>query len=113
MPCEVVLAALPTDARLERRLKPTRVTGVLCPVGNRNGEDKSDVQGVAGGTDGADGVYALFGGEGATQAADVDVDGARLDIDVGAPDGIEQLLAREDTAGVLHEVVEQPELGRA
>ena len=41
------------------------------------------------------------------------VDGARLDIDVLAPHRVEQLLAREDAAGMLHEVAQQAELGRA
>ena len=43
----------------------------------------------------------------------MDVDGAGLDIDVRAPDGVEQLLAAEDAAGVLHQVVEQAEFGGA
>ena len=41
------------------------------------------------------------------------VDGARLDIDILAPHRVEQLLAREDAAGMLHEVAQQAELGRA
>ena len=41
------------------------------------------------------------------------VDGARLDVDVRAPYRIKKLLAREHAAGVLHEVVEQPEFRRA
>src|ERR1700737_1015335 len=47
------------------------------------------------------------------QAADVDVDGACLDIDVMAPHLVEQLLAREDAAGMLHEEAQQAELGGA
>ena len=47
------------------------------------------------------------------QAADVHVDRAGLDIDVRAPDRVEQLLAAEHPAGVLHQIVEQAELGRA
>ena len=43
----------------------------------------------------------------------MDVDGARLDIDVLAPHRVEQLLAREDAAGMLHEMAQQAELGRA
>ena len=40
----------------------------------------------------------------------MDVDGAVDDEDVGAPDGVEQLLAGEHAAGVGGEVVEQLEL---
>ena len=47
------------------------------------------------------------------QAADVDVDGADLDVDVLAPDPVEQLLAARDPARALHQRVEQAELGRA
>ncbi len=41
------------------------------------------------------------------------VDRARLDINVLAPHRVEQLLAREDTAGMLHEVAQQAKLGGA
>ena len=47
------------------------------------------------------------------QPADVDVDGAQLDLAVLAPDRIEQPLAREDPAGMFEEMAQQPELGRA
>jgi hypothetical protein len=71
------------------------------------------VQRVARGADGAYGVGGLVGGEGAAQAADMDVDRAGLDVDVRAPDRVQQLFAGEHPAGVLHEVVQQPELGGA
>src|SRR5690606_20326780 len=51
--------------------------------------------------------------EGLAQPADVDVHRALVDIDVAAPDTIEQLLAREDAAGPQHEELEQPVFGRA
>ncbi len=41
------------------------------------------------------------------------IDGARLDIDVRAPDGVQQLFAAEQPARVLHEVIQQSEFGRA
>src|SRR5689334_4989325 len=41
------------------------------------------------------------------------VDGTLVDIDVVAPNAVEQLLARVDTAGVAHQVLEQPVLGGA
>ena len=43
----------------------------------------------------------------------MDVDGALIDIDVAAPDGVEQLGARIDPAGRLHQEFEQAEFGRA
>ena len=46
------------------------------------------------------------------QAADMDIDRSEFDIDVMAPYQIEQLLPREDPAGVLHEMAQQAELGR-
>src|SRR3546814_19494080 len=47
------------------------------------------------------------------EATDVDVDGARLDVAVVAPPGIAQPLAGEDAAGVLKEVAQTAEFGRA
>ena len=41
------------------------------------------------------------------------VDGARLDIDVVAPDRVQQLLAREHPARMLHQMAQQAEFGRA
>ena len=41
----------------------------------------------------------------------MDVDGARLDIDVLAPHRVQKLLAREDAAGMLHEMAQQAEFG--
>ena len=40
------------------------------------------------------------------QAADVDVDGPRLDIDIVTPHGVEQLLARENPSGISHQVTQ-------
>src|SRR5882762_7944810 len=47
------------------------------------------------------------------QAADVNVDAARSDEAVGAPDGIEKLVARENTVRPRSQVIEQPEFERA
>src|ERR1700736_911088 len=41
----------------------------------------------------------------------MDAHGALVDIDVAAPDAVEQLLAREHAARALHEELEQAELG--
>ena len=38
---------------------------------------------------------------------------AGLDINVRAPDRVQQLLTREDAPRMLHEIVEQAELGRS
>ena len=43
----------------------------------------------------------------------MNVDGALVDIDVTAPDAVEQLLAAENPAGVLEKKLQQPILGRA
>jgi hypothetical protein len=42
----------------------------------------------------------------------MDVDGAQFDVAAAAPDGIEQLAAGKDAAGVFHEVAQQAEFGR-
>ncbi len=41
------------------------------------------------------------------------IDRARLDMDVGPPDRVEQFLARKHPARMLHEEFQQAELGRA
>ena len=41
------------------------------------------------------------------------IDSALFDIDIAAPDGIEQLFAAEHPAGVFEEMAQQAELGRA
>src|SRR5258708_33230468 len=71
------------------------------------------VEGVAGTTHGADRILLAAGIEQLAQPADVDVDGALVDIDVAAPDAVEQLLAREHAAGMLEEEFEQAIFGRA
>ena len=62
------------------------------------------IQCAAGGTHGADQIGLALGIEGFAQTPDVDVDGARFDIDISAPYRIEKLLATEDTARALQEV---------
>ena len=51
--------------------------------------------------------------EGLAQAADVHVDGTCVDVRIVLPHGIEQLLARKDAAGMLDQMPEQAEFGRA
>src|SRR5690606_37327484 len=61
---------------------------------------------------GADDVAVAAAVDGLAQPADMDVDGALVDIDRLAPDIVEQLPAREDAAGVAHHEFEQAEFGR-
>src|SRR5947208_1468089 len=43
----------------------------------------------------------------------MNIDGARIDVRIVAPNRLEQPLAREDAAGIFQEMLEQPEFGRA
>src|SRR5580698_6032129 len=74
---------------------------------------KSIVQRIAGAAHGADRIDGVAAVERLAQAADMDVDGALVDIDVAAPHPVEQLLAGEHPAGAFHQEFEQAELGRA
>src|SRR5206468_7357807 len=65
------------------------------------------IQGIARAAHGADRVLFATGIEQFAQTADVDVDGAFVDIDVAAPDAVEQLLTAEDAAGMLEEKLQQ------
>src|SRR5256885_8169387 len=71
------------------------------------------IQRIAGAAHGADRVLLAAGIEQFAQASDMDVDGALIDIDVAAPDAVEQLLAAEDAAGMLEEKFQQAIFGRA
>src|ERR1700744_5675137 len=70
------------------------------------------VERVAGAADGADRILLAAGIEQLAQAADMHVDGALVDVDVTAPDAVEQLLAREHPARMLEEEFEQAIFGR-
>src|SRR3982751_5955975 len=61
--------------------------------------------------DGADRVGFAAAVDGLAQPADMHIHGALVDIDVVAPHAVEQLLARIDTAGVAHQIFEQPVFG--
>src|SRR6185312_9579134 len=76
------------------------------------GPAEAVVERVAGAADGADRVRLLAAIDGLAQPADMDVDGALVDIDVRAPDAIEQLLPREHTARPFHQELQQPVFGR-
>src|SRR5713226_3834716 len=83
----------------------------ILPGAPPSGSTRRGVEGVAGGADGADEVGVLVAVQRDAQAADMDVDGAGLDIDVLAPHRVQKLLAREDAAGMLHEMAQQAGLG--
>src|SRR6266540_6107885 len=74
---------------------------------------KPVIQRISGAAHGADRVLLAAGIEQFAQAADMDIDGALVDIDVAAPDAVEQLLAAEDAAGMFEEKFQQTVLGRA
>src|SRR5579862_1959787 len=74
---------------------------------------KPVVERIAGAAHGADRIDGVAAVERLAQAADMDVNGALVDIDVAAPHAVEQLLAGKHPAGAFHEEFEQAELGRA
>src|SRR6185369_17924142 len=69
------------------------------------------VQRVAGAAHGADRILLAAEIEQLAQAADVDVHGALVDIDVAAPDAVQELLAAEHAAGMLQEKLQQAIFG--
>src|ERR1700724_309218 len=71
---------------------------------------KPIVERIAGAANGADRIDGVAAVERLAQAADMDVDGALVDIDVAAPHAIEQLLAGKYPAGALHPIFQQAEL---
>src|SRR6202040_2906690 len=71
------------------------------------------VEGITGAAHGADRVRGPPTIQTLTQASDVHVHGAFVDVDVAAPDAIEQLFARKHAARALHQKFEQAELGGA
>src|SRR5580693_10069814 len=71
------------------------------------------VERIAGAAHGADRIDGVTAVERLAQAADMDVDGPLVDIDVAAPHPVEQLLAGKHPAGTFHQEFEQAELGRA
>src|SRR5262249_25945011 len=71
------------------------------------------VEGVAGAADGADRIGIVTAVERLAQPADMDVDGALVDIDFTAPHAVEKLFAREHATGPLHQKFEQTIFGRA
>src|SRR3954468_11841172 len=64
---------------------------------------KPIIERVAGAAHGADRILLAAGVEQLAQPADMHIDGALVDVDVTAPDAVEQLLAAEHAAGMLQE----------
>src|SRR5277367_2632006 len=97
MCCEIPFAL---EAKHNRPLSPCG-RGVQHSLFNsgkqqvRGSHHKRIVERIAGGAHCADGIARVVGVERLAQASDMDVDRARLDIDIRAPHGIEQLLAAE------------------
>src|SRR5207244_7010239 len=71
------------------------------------------IQRVAGAAHGADRILLAARIEQFAQAADMHVHGALIDIDVAAPDAVEQLLAGKYPPRMLEEEFQQAILGRA
>src|SRR3546814_11903546 len=81
-------------------------------AGGRSGRRRRAVERVAGRAHGANEIVLTTLVQCLAQAADVHIDGARLDVDVAAPDRIQELLASEYPPRMLHQVAQQAELRR-
>src|SRR5205823_9940014 len=73
--------------------------------------DERVIHGVTGGADGADRIAFAARIERFAQPAHMHVDCSRFDVNIRAPDGVEQLLPAEDAAGMLDQVIENFEFG--
>src|ERR1700681_1036911 len=71
------------------------------------------IQRVAGAAHGADRILLAARVEQLAQPSDMHIHGAFVDIDVAAPDAVEQLLAAEHPARMLQKEFQQPVFGRA
>src|SRR5437868_5274165 len=70
------------------------------------------IEGIAGAPDGAYRILFAAGVELFAQAPDMHIDGALVDIDIAAPDAVEQLLAAEYPSRMLQKKFQQTVLGR-
>src|SRR5262249_1616579 len=71
------------------------------------------VERIAGAAHGADRIGVVAAIESLAQPADVDIDGALVDVNLAAPHAVEQLLAGEHASRTLHQELEQPIFGGA
>ena len=91
--------------RPSRKSWKRRFANCFNGSGSPRGRLGAGIQRVTGGAHGADGVFGdPLDAQRLAQAPDMDVDGARLDIDIRAPDRVQQLFAAEDPARMLLEV---------
>src|SRR5579859_5827679 len=67
------------------------------------------VECIAGTAHGADRVGGAAAVERLAQAPDMNIDGALVDVDIAAPNTVEQLLAREHATRILHQEFQQTE----
>src|SRR5260370_1142837 len=74
---------------------------------------KPVIQRVAGAAHGADRILLAARVEQFAQPPDMHIHGAFVDIDIAAPDAVEQLLAAEHPARVLQKKLQQPVFGRS
>src|SRR5258708_28489523 len=74
---------------------------------------KPVIQRVAGAAHGADRILLAARIEQFAQPPDMHVHGAFVDIDIAAPDAVEQLLAAEHPARMLQEKLQEPAFGQA
>src|SRR6202521_247058 len=72
---------------------------------------RSLLESIAGAAHGADRVAIGASDQRLSEPSHVDVDGAPVDEGIAPPHAVEQLLARKDAAGVLHEKSQQFEFG--
>src|SRR5262245_17713607 len=71
------------------------------------------VEGVAGPAYSANGISHMAAIDRLAQPTDMDIDSSFVDVDIGAPDTVEQLLPREHSARPLHQEFQQAIFGGA
>src|SRR6266699_1698612 len=76
------------------------------------GRSADAVERIADRAHGAQQIGAAGGIERLAQPADMDIDGAHLDLGIVAPYPVEQLLARKHAAGMLQKMAQQAVFGR-
>ncbi len=96
-----------------RKLEALNPSYGLCYAVLLRGLAEAVVERIAGAADRADRIDLVAAVERLAQAADMDVDGALVDVDLAAPDAVEQLLPREHPSRPLHQEFQQPVFGRA
>src|SRR5690606_6195183 len=106
--CSSDLSPASSFPRARRNSTTTRVTATT----NERRHDRRSAERVARAAHRAHRILAAMGAERLPEPPDMHVDRARVDVDVAAPDTIEQLFPAPDSPGFLHQRRQQPELGR-